>query len=602
MYDGPFDPHTGRRRTMDEAVRWVRQTHACELVNGFDSVLDAGGARHNRERVASFGEFSPYEAWYLDQTEPGSLRWVTAPVPAETDMPAVVFLLSIGLGNGSALPQPTGRFDLLLNGRHLASLRVVKHSETWVSDTATVHYEVRRLETAPRGMGLILDSVLREEAFASFGLLLVKVDRSLVRPGVGAVFEVRPVNRNRSTQWFKVDKGTNVRFHSDFYTGLAALAKGRAVQHIGPYGVYFGDIHTHSGQSAGGLGTCGTGTVDENYRYARDVANLDFYALTEHDWQTNAGHWATLMQKVEEYDAPGHFATIPAFEWTSLVYGHRNVYYSDANQPFFLSWQEALAGGGRQPMAAGVDSPNELWARLDQLQNTLAVTAPHHPSAASHPLNWDFWNPRYDRVVEIYSSWGSSEYAENRDRGSGCDRFGHLNVVDGLNRGLRFGLIASSDGHDGNPGNAQSPVCRHQHLWHYLGSGLTAVLAHDLSRQAVLQALHDRRCYAVTGAPILLDFRLNNHVMGRELTAAQVGRRPLLTAAVTGTTHLIRLELIKNGRVVWRQECGGENYNRESVSWHDDLFDLNRETYYYFKVTQRDGEMAWSSPIWISPD
>jgi len=601
MYDGPFDPHTGRRRTMDEAVAWIRQRYGCEMVNGFDRIIDEGKARHNKERVASFGEFSPYEAWYLDSQEPGFVRWISAPVP-QTDAASVVFLLAIGLGNGSALPQPTGRFDLLLNGQRLASLRVVKHSDTWVSENATVHYEVRRLETAPQGMGLILDSVVREEAFASFGLLVVKVDRSFVRPGEGAIFEVRAENRNASTQWFKVDKGTNVRFHSNFYAGLAAVVQGRVAPRAGQYNIYFGDIHTHSGQSAGGLGTCGTGSVDENYTYARDVSNLDFYALTEHDWQTNDEHWSTLMQKVEAYNAPGRFATIPAFEWTSLVYGHRNVYYADANQPFFLSWQEAQVGkgGGRQPMAAGVDSPRELWAKLDRL-NTLAITAPHHPSAASHPLNWEFWNAKYDRLVEVYSSWGSSEYPENRNKGFGAERFAHLNVVDALNRGLRFGIIASSDGHDGNPGNAQSPVYRHHHLWHYLGSGLAAVLTEDLSRESVVQALHDRRCYAVTGAPIALDVRLNDHVMGSELTAAAVGRGPLLTADVTGTTHLTLLEIIKNGRVVWRQPCYGETYNRETVAWVDEQFDPTRENYYYFKVTQRDGEMAWSTPIWVSP-
>lgn len=599
MSQGPFAPDTGRRRTMDEAVRWARQTYGYEMVNGFDRIVELGAARHNDQRVASFGEFSPFEAWYLDQASNGCIRWLSTPVP-ESGTPDVVFLLSIGLGNGSALPQPTGRFDLLLNGQHLASLRVLKHSGTWVSDLATVHFEMRRLETAAPGQALILDSVLREESFAAFGLLLVKVPRHLVKAGEGAVFEVRAVNRVPSTQWFKVDKGTNVRFHSNFYAGLEALAQGRQAPQIGEHGVYFGDIHTHSGEACGGLGTCGTGTVDENYRYARDVSNLDFYALTEHDWQTNEAHWANLMQKVEAYNAPGRFATIPAFEWTSLVYGHRNVYYADANQPFFLSWQEGLAGKGRQPMGPEVDDPRTLWAKLDQL-NTPAITVPHHPSAASHPLNWDFFNPKYDRLVEIYSSWGSSEYAENRQRGFGAERFPHLNVVNALNAGLRFGLIASSDGHDGNPGNAQSPGVKHHHLYHYLGSGLTAVLAPDLSRQSVLEALHDRRCYAVTGAPMLLDFRLNGHLMGRELTAAQAGRRPALTAEVVGTTHLTMLEVVKNGRVAWRQECYGENFNRETATWVDEQFDPGRPNYYYFKATQRDGEMAWSSPIWIDP-
>lgn len=171
-----------------------------------------------------------------------------------------------------------------------------------------------------------------------------------------------------------------------------------------------------------------------------------------------------------------------------------------------------------------------------------------------------------------------------------------------LNRGLRFGLVASSDGHDGNPGNAQSPDYKHHHLYHHLGSGWTAVLAPDLTRESVLAALHDRRCYATTGEPILLDFRLSGHLMGRELTAPAVGRHPLVEAEITGTKHLERLEIVKNGKVVWRQEGSGENYNRESIRWVDEEFNPSQPNYYYLRVVQRDLEMAWSTPVWVDPD
>ena len=596
----PFDPHSGRRRSMDETVQFIEESYGCTLVNGFERIIAADGARHNTERVASFGEFAPYEAWYANQSGTASLRWATAPVPA-TGAADVLFLLSIGLGNGSALPQPTGQFDLLVNGEQVASLRVVKHHETWVTDAATVHYDVHRLETAPPGLALILDDVLREESFASFGMLLIKMPRSRFAPGQAAEIAVRPVSRVRSSQWFKVDKGTNVRFHGNFYRGLEALSRGRTVPTVSGYGVYFGDIHTHSGQSDDQFGTCGTGTVDENYRYARDVSNLDFYALTEHDWQTGPAHWETLMHKVEAYNAPDRFATIPAFEWTSLVYGHRNVYYADAAQPYFLAWQEAMAGGSRQPMAPGVDSPADLWRKLDAL-NTFAITIPHHPSASSHPLTWEYFNPTYDRLVELYSSWGSSEFFENRAKGFGADRYPHLFVRPALDAGLRFGFCASSDGHDGNPGNAQSPDYKHHHLYHYRGSGLTAVLAPDLSRRSVLDALHDRRCYATTGEPILLDVALSGHLMGRELRANQVGRRPVVRASVTGTTQLQRVEVIKNGKVVSRHECYEDDFSRAEVAWEDPHFDRTRSNYYYVKVLQKDEEMAWSSPVFVDPD
>ena len=236
MPDYPFDPQTGRR-TMEEAVRWVEQTYGCTLVNGCETVLAAAGVQHNTRRVASFGEFTPYEAWYLNQAMPGGyLRWATAPVPAG-NAPDVVFLLSVGLGNGSALPQPTGRFDLFVDDNLAASLRVVKHSETWHTAAGTVHYDMHRLEAAPPGQSLILDAVLREESFASFGLLFVRVPRARLQTGQPAVITVRAFNRAPSTRWFKVDKGNNVRFHSNFYPGLAALAAGRTAPRLGDYHV-----------------------------------------------------------------------------------------------------------------------------------------------------------------------------------------------------------------------------------------------------------------------------------------------------------------------------------------------------------------------------
>lgn len=599
MLPYPFDPATGRRRSMEEQVQWVEHTYGMSMVNGFGRMVELQHVMHNPDRVASFGEYHPYEAWHLNQTREGGLiRWVSAPVH-DTQAPYYVFMFGIGMGNGSYMPQPTGRFDLYMNGEQITSLWVMKHSETWEENGLRFHYDMKRLEAAEPGQALFLDSLIREEAFASFGLLVVRVPRDRFRCGDQVEFAVRSFNRARSTQWFKLEKGVNIRFHTNYVEAMEALARGRVAPKVGDHNVYFGDIHNHSGQSCEGYGTCGMGTVDENYLYARDVTRLDFYGLTEHDWQTEKAHWELLMQKVDQYNDPGRFATIPCFEWTSLAYGHRNVYYADTNQPFFLAWQEGATGHQRQPLGPQLDNPADLWRKLDEL-NTFAMTAPHHPSASSHPLNWDFFNPKYDRFVEIYSCWGSSEHPQNELRGFGADRYAHLYIRDALNRGLRFGLVASSDGHDGNPGNAQSPHVKHHHLYHYLGSGRTAVLAPDLSRQSVLEALHDRRCYATTGEPMVLDFRVSGHLMGRELSVGQTGRKPVITADVTGTTHLKRLEIIKNGRVAWRQECYDDCFNHETVSWVDEALDTRQDNYYYFKAIQRDGETAWSSPVWIN--
>ena len=52
-------------------------------------------------------------------------------------------------------------------------------------------------------------------------------------------------------------------------------------------------------------------------------------------------------------------------------------------------------------------------------------------------------------------------------------------------------------------------MVKHHHQFHHLGSGRAVVLAEALTREAVFDALHARRCYATTGAPIVLDFTVN---------------------------------------------------------------------------------------------
>ena len=37
------------------------------------------------------------------------------------------------------------------------------------------------------------------------------------------------------------------------------------------------------------------------------------------------------------------------------------------------------------------------------------------------------------------------------------------------------------------------------------------------------------------------------------------------------------------------------------VARPDDRFDAAMPTYYYLRLTLADGEMAWSSPIWVTP-
>lgn len=275
------------------------------------------------------------------------------------------------------------------------------------------------------------------------------------------------------------------------------------------------------------------------------------------------------------------------------MYGHRNVYFRG---PGGLVVNANRTGGHPVADSARSVTPEELWGTL-QARGVPFLTVPHHPSSTSHPCNLGIFDPRFDRLIEVYSVWGSSEYYGDFPRGV-SDRFPALDVRDALRRGYHFGLAAGADGHDGHPGDAQGPATKHPHQYHFCGSGRTVVLAHELTREAVFDALFARRCYATTGPSIQLDVRVDEALMGQCLPSP-AGHRPHLALTCRGTTGLDHVRIVRNGQVVLTHPCHGEH--TVDLDWEDAAWNGTAPASYYVRVVQRDRESAWSSPIRVEP-
>lgn len=593
MSHRPFYGPGGRRAIAPEVLDWIATQTGNTPALGFAEMVDAGDARCSGERVAGFAERPDHRAWLLPLTASRGLAWRTAPVPAG-NAGRVSFLLSIGFGNGSPLPQPSGRWDVYVNQEFAVSIRVVNHSQVWENGACSFAFAANRLEAAPPYGSMTLSSIITDEATATFGPALLTVPADWVAGGEPAVIRVVPRPDYPSTRWFYLDVTSQLITDTDLYRAVALLRTGRHPK-VGPYTVYFGDIHTHSGQVLDEKENrgCGMGTRADNYRYARGAGGLDFYALTDHEWQVDPDHIERYLGLADLYNQDGSFVCLPAFEHTSLLYGHRNVYFRGSGGTV-VNANRAWGPPSRDPAEAL--TPQELWAAL-AATGVDCFTVPHHPSATSHPLNLDFYNPAYDRLYEIYSSWGSSAYYGDVPRGV-SDRYRSGTFRDALRRGQRYGVIASADGHDGHPGNAQSPLVKHHHIFHVCGSGRAAVLAEALTRDAVFDALYARRCYATTGVPIVLDVRMNERgLMGQELPALGAGARPQLTVRCKGSNGLDHLRIVKNGREVHTAPCHGA-FTAE-LAWEDPDYDLDQPASYYVRVVQVDRESAWSSPIWV---
>ena len=123
--------------------------------------------------------------------------------------------------------------------------------------------------------------------------------------------------------------------------------------------------------------------------------------------------------------------------------------------------------------------------------------------------------------------------------------------------------------------------------------GLTAVYAAENSREAVFDALLTRRCYAATDR-IYLDFQVNNQPMGSELHLRELR---VIKARAAGTFPFAQVELIKNNTVIHSTAQGALETEFEYV----DKTEICPNDYYYLRITQKDGSMAWSSPVWVNP-
>ena len=163
-------------------------------------------------------------------------------------------------------------------------------------------------------------------------------------------------------------------------------------------------------------------------------------------------------------------------------------------------------------------------------------------------------------------------------------------MQDALEKGYRLGIIAGSDTHTSQPGFSNR--LRLKNAWR---GGLACVWAKTFDREGIFKALWERRCYGTTGARIILDFSLNDAPMGSEIRLNESTGRKLKVQA-EACSPVRKVVIIKNAREIHMDEPG-----RESVSfeWLDSSGRERESDYYYVRLIQDDGEMAWSSPIWV---
>ncbi|HVR28225.1 MAG TPA: CehA/McbA family metallohydrolase [Thermoanaerobaculia bacterium] len=334
--------------------------------------------------------------------------------------------------------------------------------------------------------------------------------------------------------------------------------------------ILWADLHGHSHFSDG------TGTPEDYFAYARDVAALDVVALTDHDhWgmvplAKTPAMWDEIRAQVERFHDRGRFVTLLGYEWTNWVSGHRHVLYFGND----LADADILSS-----LDPRYETPPLLW---DALRGRDALTFAHHSAGGPIATDWTIApDPELEPVTEVVSVHGSSE-ALDSPLPIYAPVAGNF-VRDVLDSGYRLGLIGSGDSHDGHPGLA--------HLASPSG-GIAAILADELTREAVLEALRERRVYATNGPRIVLRVALDGARMGSSVPA---GKEHRLQVVIAAAAPLERVDVVRSGGRMESQRAAG----RMIWTLERELGPTEPGEYLYVRAVQEDGGAAWSSPFFF---
>ncbi|MDG2308532.1 MAG: hypothetical protein P8R42_28465 [Candidatus Binatia bacterium] len=333
-----------------------------------------------------------------------------------------------------------------------------------------------------------------------------------------------------------------------------------------------GEFHRHTELSSDGGSD---GPLEDMWRYAIDVAALDWVGNGDHDNGHNREYpWWLIQKTTDAYYIPGRLTTMYSYE-RSRPYpeGHRNVIFGRRGiRPLprlKLAKEDATGPAADTTM---------LYRYLRQFGG---ISAPH-TTGTRMGTDWRNHDSEVEPIVEIYQGSRNSYEMPGAPRtatgrlAKAERKKGFVSVA--LEKGHRLGFISSSDHHSTHISYAM--------LW-----------VDEPSREAILAALKARRVYAATD-DIIADVRIGSgdeeHFMGEEFTSAKPAK---LRIRLDGTGPFAKVVVVKDGKEVHTYTPGDDPSVRHE--WTDPEVTPGTTSHYYVRGEQEDGELVWTSPIWV---
>jgi hypothetical protein len=369
-----------------------------------------------------------------------------------------------------------------------------------------------------------------------------------------------------------------VRRHEEEQAAVKAIRDYRVKAGGKEYRLLRGEFHRHTELSFDGGSD---GSLEDMFRYAIDAASMDWIGNGDHD--NGAGReysWWLVQKFTDAYLVKERFTPMFSYE-RSVAYphGHRNCVFDRRG----IRTLPRLAEPNMTDRVAGVhaDDTKMLYRYLHELGGICAS----HTSATTMGTDWRDNDPAVEPIVEIYQGDRMSYEKEGAPRAgyepasgkqpaniAGWKPAGFIDHALG-EKGYKLGFESSSD-----------------HWSTHISYCI--VLAERNDRPSILDALRKRHCYGATD-DIVCDVRSGEHVMGDEFTT---DRPPELAIQILGTKPKLTVEVLRDSDVVATLTDESKEYRG---TWKDPE-PKSGTHYYYVRVRQSDGELAWTSPMWVT--
>ena len=341
--------------------------------------------------------------------------------------------------------------------------------------------------------------------------------------------------------------------------------------------------------------------IEACLRTFRDEKNAQFFATSSFESveETSNEAWKTISAQVAEFNEDFRFTTFLGMQW-----------YNDTPEE---GLRQILYSKDAKPLLRKKEMKTNALKKIYKSHTTKdLLSIPSLTMAKGLETTFIDFDPDFERVVEIYNAWGSSECSLKEGNCRPITFNGKKGVAEtekgsirkALNNNLRFGFVAGGLDDRG----VYSSFFESDQVQY--SPGLTAILAIEQTREALFQALINRSCYATTGPRIVLGCSIAGASMGSELnTKAKPGLHfnRHITGFVAGTTLIKEISFIRNGKpfhTITPEACYSEFALDDTDLLAKILLTAPQEEkppfiYYYMRVIQDDGHIAWGSPIWI---